>query len=206
LEETDMNRKLLAAAAATLLGIASPSWATLVTIDFDAFPSFSNFAGGSDDGFTLTAKSAFLSATSSLLPGFSTPNLIVTDSTGNWILTLVETDASAFEFLGLNGASSSSTSANLTVRGFQGTTLVGTDTYSATTGALFNASALSGLALTKVEIEGQYGGSASGISAFADNIRLETDATISAVPEPGTLALAGLAVAGLGLSRRRRAG
>lgn len=205
-----MNRKLLAAAAVALLGIASPSWASPVTIDFDAFsvPVFSQvpFSSGSEDGFTLTATHASLASLSLLVPGFSQPNYIVTDTTntGNFVLTLVESDASAFEFLGLEGGNAG-TSASLTVRGFQGATLVGTDVFNvSTSGSGFNASVLSGLALTKIEIEGQFV-SGLGISAFADDIRLETDATISAVPEPGTLALAGLAVAGLGLSRRRRA-
>ncbi len=200
-----MNRKLLAAAAVALLGLASPSWAGPVTIDFDAnlvSGGAEAFTSGSEDGFGLTGTAALISDLGSLVgPPFSSPNFILADG-GNFLLTLVESDGSAFEFLGLDGANASSgSSATINVLGYQGEKLVGTDTFTAGKAQTFDASALSSLALTRVEITGSFE-NGPGIAAYVDNIRLEKAA---AVPEPGTLALAGLAVAGLGLSRRRRA-
>jgi hypothetical protein len=204
-----MKRKLLAAAAAAiaLLGLASPSWASPVTIDFDAIPvsGAQAFTSGSEDGFTLTGADALISSLGSLVgPPFSNPNFILANG-GNFLLTLVESDASAFEFLGLDGANATpGSSATINVLGYEGAKLVGTDTFTAgSAGRTFNASALSGLALTRVEITGSYE-NGPGIEAYVDNIRLETDATISAVPEPGTLALLGLGVAGIGAMRRRK--
>lgn len=87
------------------------------------------------------------------------------------------------------------------VRGFQGQTPVGTDIFDASgNGSVFNAIALSGLALTRVEIEGQFV-SGQGISAFADNIRLET----TPVPIPAAAWLFGSALlGGVGLGYRNR--
>jgi hypothetical protein len=76
MENNHMQLKnvLRATAAVALLGLASPSWASPVTIGLDDLPS-GNFSGpATEDGFTLTATHASILPLAFLVSGFSTDN------------------------------------------------------------------------------------------------------------------------------------
>lgn len=204
-----------AALAAAALAVAAPAvHASIVDIGFDGFTSnIGRLDSGTEDGFDLTGPVA-LGPLAVLYTGFSTPNYIGGLNDQNWVLSIKETDGSAFSFVSLAGVNAQGSTGSLVVRGYQGASLVKTDTFSVInnnqTAQTLSASLLAGLALTRIEIEGEVKnqvGNVSSISILVDNLRLETDATVPApVPLPvgAWLMLSAVGVFGA-LSRRKRA-
>lgn len=204
-----------AAVAAALLALsATAGHAATVTIDFDALTGSlagTPLSSAAEDGFALTGADASVFQTLPVIfpSGFSPANFLQVTLgavSGGFTLSFMESDGSAFSFLGVDALNIPSDTVNgaVEIRGFQGATLVGTDSFlvgdSVTT---LSASVLSGLALTKLEMFGELD---TAIAVAIDNVRLETEATIGAVPLPaaGWLLIGGLDALGY-LGDRRSA-
>ncbi len=208
--------QILSVAAVSSLAAFAPVAASAVpvTIDFDALAPGSFTGPAMEDGFTVSGVDASVIPLASLISGFSAPNYIGPDQTSssssvNAFLTFTETDATTFEFVSLDAdAGSAAPNGSVTVRGFVGAALVGTDMFAPTLSGgaeTFAASNLAGLALTSLEIEALhiFGGTNSS-STFIDNVALETDANPIPVPAPLALLLGGIAAMGA-LKLRRKA-
>lgn len=207
--------QILSVAAVSSLAAFAPVAASAVpvTIDFDALAPGSFAGPAMEDGFTVSGVDASVIPLASLISGFSAPNYIGPNlSSGpsvNAFLTFNETDATTFEFVSLDAdAGSLAPNGSVTVRGFVGAALVGTDIFAPTLvgGAeTFAASNLAGLALTSLEIEALHiNGGPNSTSTFIDNVALETDANPIPVPAPLALLLGGIGVMGA-LKLRRKA-
>ena len=203
--------KLLLTMGALFVLTATSANAAPVTIGFDSLPS-GVFTSGTEDGFNLTGTESKLIGFASLVNGFSPDNYITGDNSlgDDWVLDLVESDGSAFEFVSLDSILGPATSGNVvTVRGYAGSDLVGTETFSpplagTETAQTFSAGSLSGIALTSLQIIGQVDpGDPSGFTVFVDDIILENDATVVPLPATVWLLISGLGVIGA-LSRKRR--
>lgn len=179
-------------AIAMLLGLAGTGVANAAVIDFGAFATGS-FSGGSEDGFAITATSANIWYTP-----FSNNSLGVASPTTTATATLTTTGL--FEFGSLDFAVRDASTPGLTVEGFLGASSVGIDSFAAPVAfdTLFSFSALN-LAGVKIDRLLLTFTSSSSNSPRIDNIVLSTS-----VPEPGTVILMGIALAGIGLGRRNK--
>ncbi|MEM1278221.1 MAG: VPLPA-CTERM sorting domain-containing protein [Pseudomonadota bacterium] len=202
------NRTKLLAAAAIACGLSVPSNAAVVELGFDAFTPDVGFTTGQEDGFTIDGTNTNLTSLAFLVSGFSNNNYVDAVSGSSWTLDIVETDGSAFEFVSLASVGGAGDGTpELTVSGFVGSDLVGTDTFFPTPGSSdatvpFTAGNLAGLGLTRLQITGQFT-AITGSVPFVDNIALQNDATAVPLPAAAWLLFGGLGVLGA-VSRSRK--
>lgn len=190
--------KISKALGVMLLGVSAAA-ANAAVITFSSLGSSGAFTSTSEAGYNVTAITSNWQA--SFAFGNPVPS-IFNDSASIGTIEVTAVGGGLFEFDGVDfgcgvGASSSCTGS---VSGFVGGAS-GTMAFSTATGLLAN--------------NGTFSSFLPGLSSFAidtlrisidradsniDNIRLST----ATVPEPGTLALAGFALAGLATSLRRK--
>ena len=177
-------KSLAATAAIALLGFAAPSWASMITHSFDVVVSGQAGANGTYSG-TFSYDSNIIPIN---LPG-------TVSQTG--LLT-----ASSFTVLGINFDGQANTGyLGFDAQGHLNSVLFGTNCSAGTCTAPDNkwyfswsSAGNNGTAFLGNSI-GNYGGEFTVATSVSEG---------RTVPEPGTLALVGLGLAGLGIGRRRK--
>jgi hypothetical protein len=190
--------------AAPLLALTTlPAQAALVTITFDGLATgVTNPLGTySEGGFSMLGNDIL---GSDIIPGVA-PAILTTSTeslgaTGD--LNLVEVDtATPFQFVSLDWNSANSRETSLSVTGFLGMSIVGTDVYTTTslTSITSAASILAGKNVDHLTILFTNPSTGTG-SPQLDTLRLDN----APVPEPASALLFGLGGLGLLAARRRR--
>ena len=123
-------------------------------------------------------------------------------SCGGGVLRVVRNDVAGglFTFNGADVAFQFNTVAPITFRGYLSSVLVGTDIFNTALGSVYTShlsNLLSGVAIDELRVQLN---ATSNSATVVDNINV----TASAIPEPATLALVGLALAGLAFRRRTK--
>lgn len=207
--------KLMLAAALVTGAFVSPLCATAATITFEtAAPGGPGFTGPiTEDGFTYSTKSGNLYV--NLFTGNPGRDIEGTNVLGGGVLKVVSAIAGGtFQFVGIDFSvfNFDMSVHSLTVEGLLSGGVVATDIYSLAGTAILNpdlsysnwtteaASALSGVTIDELDIT-LVGGAPAGGSVFNGNV---DNIVLAAIPEPGSVVLLGLGLAGLGVSRRKR--
>lgn len=198
----------LGLAAATLLSL--PAWATPTVISFDEtglataggapVGNFYSGGGGPNKGVSFSGGGLALARSSGDDGYDGTPGVLwleALDTTGNYVgqgTAVIATINAAF---GGSFAFSYEATDSFTVDVFDSSGVLATNTFSNVN--TWTTASLSGFgAATKVVITGRANG------GFLDNFTFGDSGSGGTVPEPGSLALVGLALAGLGAARFRK--
>jgi hypothetical protein len=194
-----MNKRILAAAILGMASMASAVAGEIAVSDFtvaQAVVSMNSVVSPAGD-FSYSGINFSNTGSGSGTPGWrnlTKSNLGFTDNSGNTNIVLDLNNAYAKVGLDLY------VNSTYTVSFFNGNEMLGSLT------KLVNGSAFAGwenaAGISRIQIT-EPGGDNFKVGGF-NNIRMETNAA-NAVPEPGSLALLGLALAGFALSRRRKA-
>jgi hypothetical protein len=189
-----MKKLLLAAAAVAGLSFGQ-AYASPIVLDFDAFAAGS-FTGtlGTEDGITISAMGGVPYIDDFSL--FGNPlNGFFNDETGSTsTFSFVGSGLFTFDTLDIVGGLFGGASGDVTVEGYLGGVLQASDTFSPTSSfTTVSAAGLAGLGIDRLDVlMPEFGVS-------ADNLVLG-----NSIPEPTTLALLGLGLAGVGWSRRKQ--
>jgi len=139
----------------------------------------------------------------SLMPGSSAPNVLWTDQGGGSLSGQYLEVLFSSAVTGVSALFGTSLGADITLEAYSGTTLLNSLTL---VGSVSSGGVLSGTigvgdaGVTSARFFSNSGGGRS-FNFSIDNLAFNS----GTVPEPGTLALLGLGLAGLGVSRRRKA-
>jgi hypothetical protein len=166
-------------------------------IDFDSLPLTAPvfFSGVfTEDGFTLDFDEYFYGPGSTSTPCCEVEREVFSDG----ILTITKSGGGTFTFDSVDWELEYGELATISLEGYLGAALQGIDSFSTSllSYATFPSSVLSGVAIDRLVIKADRDSFDGG--ALDTLVLSERDA-----PEPTTLALLGLGLAGLGVARRR---
>jgi hypothetical protein len=208
---TRLARRYTGAAMVGASAMASPAFANTITFETAPLGSFSGPV--TENGFTYSKLSGVLLINPLLVgnPGKDAEGTI----SGGGVLKIVSATGSDFNFNALDFSAfdfSGTGSQTLKVEGFLGGSSAGVDQYTLTNTKIFNpkydnwttefASVLAGAGLSELDITLNASITGSGLlfNESIDNVVLTPE--LAAVPEPSTLTLLGVGVAGASCIRR----